>query len=205
VRTVADVLAQLEKVAEIKVSPRQLFTYIPFPEDLRLRFEQIAKHVLPAGKVARDIDHCTLLYIPKADADVAAERVDEILKAMREVCEHVKPIHAKVQGWGYFDGALEDGVAKTALVGLIDAPGLEDLHVELKSAMRRLGLNDAGTHIFTPHVTFAYLDKGERVKDLPLCGSSVTSPSGRRLRRLSKKTKTPSRSGTHVWSRRSTS
>lgn len=167
-RSLANVFAQLEKVGEIKTSPRQLFTYVPFPEDIRQRFEQLAKHVVPGGRVARDIDHVTLLYIPKAEADVAQERVDEILCAMRDVCEHVRPIKAKVQGWGYFDGALDDGVSKTALVGLIDAPGLEDLHVELKQAMRRLGLKDAGTHIFTPHVTFAYLEKGERVKDLPL-------------------------------------
>lgn len=163
-----EVLAQLEKLGEIKTSPRQLFTYLQFPEELSQRFESIARHVVPEGKAARDIDHVTLLYIPKAEADIAHDRVDEILRKMRDVCEHVRPIKAKVQGWAYFDGALEDGVKKTALVGLIDAPGLEDLHVELKSALRQLGLDDAGTHGFTPHVTFAYLDHGERVKDLPM-------------------------------------
>lgn len=167
-RSLGDIVEGLAKHGEIKTSPRQLFTYIPFPEDLRKKFESIAKHVVPEGKVARDLDHCTLLYIPKAEADVAASRIDEILKAMREVCDDTKPIHAKIQGWAYFDGAEEDGVKKTALVALLDAPGLEDLHVELKSTMRRLGFNDAGTHIFTPHVTFAYLELGGRVKDLPL-------------------------------------
>lgn len=174
VPSLGEVLAQLEKVGEIKTSPRQLFTYVPFPEDLRQRFEGIAKHVVPGGRIARDLDHVTLLYIPKAEVDVANEKVDQVVRAMRDVCENVRPIKAKVQGWGYFDGAMDDGVEKTALVGLIDAPGLEDLHVELKSTVRQLGLKEAGTHIFTPHVTFAYLDKGERVKDLPILDGEFT-------------------------------
>lgn len=167
-RTTSDVVADLLKLAKIDLTPHQLFTYIPFPEDLKVRFETIAKNVVPAGKMAPEIDHVTLLYIPKSESAVAESRVDEIVKELRDTCEHIKPLKAKIQGWAYFDGAQKDGEKKTALVGLIDCPGLEDLHVELKSTMGRLGLKDAGTHGFTPHVTFAYLDQGERVANLPL-------------------------------------
>ena len=156
------------KTAKIDLSAHQLFTYVPLPAALTEKLTGIAKHVVPAGTEAKEQDHVTLAYVPKSETAVDYAKIDTIIHALRAVCDDTKPIHAKIQGWAYFDGAEEDGVKKTALVGLIDAPGLENLHVECKSALQHCGLTVSDRHGFTPHVTFAYLPLGDRVDDLPL-------------------------------------
>lgn len=166
---------RLAKLAAIETSPVQLFTYVPFPETLSNHFKKIQQQIVSADKATdQDIDHCTLLYIPKAEHDVPDEEIRRILSALRTVCSDTPPIKVKVQGWGYLDGATKDKQKVTALVGLLDAPGLEDLHVKLKAATKAIGYNDAATHSFVPHVTFAYLNHGERVKNLPLLSGEFT-------------------------------
>lgn len=161
--SIADVFA---KLASIKLTPRQLFTYVPLPQELVEKLERIRKQI--DVEKPEELDHVTLLYIPKAVYDVPQHKIDELVKAFREVGQDTPAIHAKVQGWAYFDGAEDhDNQPATALVALVDAPGLEDLHVELKSAARRLGYEPSAKHTFTPHFTFAYLKQGGRVQDLP--------------------------------------
>lgn len=157
----------LERVGQIKLDAKTSFLYVPLPQSLRDKLEEVGRRVLPPGTAARDVDHITLVFnAPMAD-DVPAEKVERLLRELREVAEATPAIKAKVQGWGYFDGAMDDGVTKTALVALIDAPGLEDLHVEMKSACRRAGFEPSTMHGYVPHATFAYLPRGERIKDLP--------------------------------------
>jgi 2'-5' RNA ligase len=158
----------VDKLAEIDRNPRQLFFYIPLDADVIKQLEGIRNGVtLPEGSDAQDFDHVTLLYIPKSETDIEQSKVDDIVRDARDVVDGHRAISARIQGWAYFDGAEKDGEKKTALVALIDAPGLEDLHVDLKSLMRRQGHPEAGTHGFTPHVTFAYLPQGARVESLP--------------------------------------
>lgn len=158
----------VEKVAQIKLTPRAAFIYIPLPDSIRSKLEEVGKKVLPEGTAARDVDHITLVYNAPLTDDVPAAKVDRLVKELREVTEATPVIKAKVQGWGYFDAAMNDGVSQTALVALIDAPGLEDLHVEMKSACRRAGFEPSSDHTYVPHATFAYLPRGERIKDLPM-------------------------------------
>lgn len=158
------------KQSAIERNARQIFFYVPLPEGLRNRMNSLAK----SYDGAEEVDHCTLLFIPKAAEDVPQAVVDSVLKAAEDVGKKHAPINAKIQGWAYFDGATKDGKEVTALVGLLDAPGLEDLHVALKTAVKGAGVTPASNHGFTPHITFAYLKKGERVDDLPLLDGSFT-------------------------------
>jgi 2'-5' RNA ligase/GNAT superfamily N-acetyltransferase len=166
----ADVLSQLfprEKRAEIKRDAAVVFLYVALPDDLRRRLEGIGANVLPSGVVRRDVDHVTLVHVPALDAPLSSDRLDGLLAALREVGDGAAPIRARLQGWAYFDDVEDDGRPATALVGLVDAPGLEDLHVELKSACRREGFEPSDRHVFVPHLTFAYLALGRRVDALP--------------------------------------
>jgi len=164
----------LAKLATVTQSRRQRFTYIPLPDDLVAKWTALQSRVLPVGATKQDIDHITLVYIPKADDDIGQDVVDRAVQALREVGADTPPIEAKVQGWGYFDGAEKDGKRATALVALVDAPGLEALQVEMKSALARVGFQAANTHGFTPHITFGYLKPGERVSELPILDGSFT-------------------------------
>jgi 2'-5' RNA ligase len=165
----------LTKTAQIKLDPRQLFLYVPLPEATSMHLERVRDQLaLHRGADTPDIDHVTLLYIPKADGAIPPLRVKTILDVLRARTAMHAPIAAKVQGWGYFDGADGGAGRATALVALLDAPGLEDLHVDLKSAMRDLGHPEAGTHGFVPHVTFAYLPMGTRIDGLPQLDGEFT-------------------------------
>lgn len=164
----------VDKLADIATNPKQLFFYVPLDIHTIEQLTAIRKEglTLPTDAEEQDFDHVTLLYIPKSETDIAQDKVDSVVRDARAVAEDHAPIKAKIQGWAYFDGAKKDGEDKTALVGLIDAPGLEDLHVELKSLMKRLGFPPSTDHSFTPHVTFAYLSPGARVESLPKIGLS---------------------------------
>ena len=162
------------KLSSVALSPRQRFTYIPLPDALVAKWTALQSRVLPAGATKQDIDHVTLVYVPKAAEDIGQDVVDRAVQALREVGADTPPIAAKIQGWAYFDGAEKDGEKVTALVALVDAPGLEALHVEVKSALARVGFQAANTHGFTPHFTFGYLKQGERVPDLPLLDGEFT-------------------------------
>lgn len=159
----------VEKLASIDTNPKQLFFYIPLDTYTVEHLTSIRKTemTLPDDAETQDFDHVTLLYIPKSVDDIESSKVDTIVKDARDVVADHPTIHARIQGWAYFDGAEKDGEKVTALVALLDAPGLEDLHVELKSLMKRLGFPPSGAHSFTPHITFAYLPHGKRVDKLP--------------------------------------
>ena len=159
----------IDKLAavEAEAGPCQRFTYVPLPQHVQSALKTVQASVVPAGTKARDVDHVTLVYAHEAPKALTPEHVDHTVKALREAAEDHAPIDAKLQGWAYFDGALHKGKPATALVALIDAPGLAELHVDLKSALKLQGHPAADTHGFNPHVTLAYLDHGQRVPNLP--------------------------------------
>ncbi len=162
------------KLSSVTLSPRQRFTYVPLPADLVAKWTALQSRILPIGATTQEIDHITLVCVPKAAEDIGQDVVDRAVQALRNVGADTPPIDAKVQGWAYFDGAEKDGKPATALVALVDAPGLADLYVEMKSALERVGMPAANNHGFTPHVTFAHLKQGGRVPDLPLIDGTFT-------------------------------
>lgn len=151
---------------KITTSPEHLFVCARLPQSIRADLSKLADSVAGSEK-AEDVDHITILYIPpNGRGEIPKEKADAAEKAAREALKNTGTIKAKVQGWGYFDGAEKGGEKKTALVALIDAPGLAEVHVVLKEALTKLGFPaDKQTHGYVPHATIAYLPKGERAKD----------------------------------------
>jgi 2'-5' RNA ligase len=153
----------------IETHPNKMFFFVDLPEALRKKYTKLSADM---GLAKGDglLDHITLLYVPyEHKQDFTAEEIEDIKAKATEVAGSFKPIKGKVQGWAYFDGAIGwDDKPATALVALIDAPGLPDLHVALKTAITSLGYPaNEQTHGFTPHTTFAYLKPGGRT-DLPV-------------------------------------
>jgi 2'-5' RNA ligase len=154
--------ASIKKRGTINFDPKQTFFYIPLPQDIQKNYSKLGKELF--GEKAAEInDHITLLYMPKRDSDIPQEELEAITDMLKGI--RLPPVKAKVQGWAYFDGASE---GKTALVALIDTPGLEELHVLIKQGMKSLGYDVTQNHGFNPHTTFCYLDRGERVDNLPV-------------------------------------
>lgn len=155
---------------EIRVDAEKLFFFVRLPEPIQKRLTEIANQVVKGtGHKPEVNDHITLLYIPRFKEAVSKELRAKVIAAAKKVAGESAPIRAKLQGWGYFDGAEgKDDEPATALVGLIDAPGLAHVHVALHQAVTRLGIDAKQNHGFCPHATFAYLPKGERLPKLPV-------------------------------------
>ena len=167
-------LDDLAKLASITLTPRQRFTYVPLPEDLAKKWTEIQDRVTPPDGEKQEIDHITLVFCGKSETDIPESEVDTIVKALADVADDYAPLHAKVQGWAYFDGAKKDGKDVTAVVALVDAPGIEDLQVGLKGALKAKGLKPSEDHAFTPHFTFCYLPAGKRVDNMPTLDGEFT-------------------------------
>lgn len=155
---------------EIRSDTEKLFFYVRLPELIKKRLSSIAKQLVKGTKYkAEENDHITLLYIPRFSGGVSKELRAKVIAAAKKVASEAAPIKATLQGWGYFDGAQgKDNEPATALVGLIDAPGLAHIHVALHKEVLRLGIDAKQNHGFTPHATFAYLPKGGRLPKLPV-------------------------------------
>lgn len=152
------------KVAEISTSPRTFFVHVRVPAHVAHDLRAVQEKVIPDASKRAEIDHVTLVYTRKPLDDYPPEKVHAALEALREVGERAEPIDAKIQGWGFFDGASKDGKTSTALVALLDAPGLEHLHVDMSRALEARGIEPSDNHVFTPHITFGFLGEGGRVE-----------------------------------------
>lgn len=164
------------KVAETKTGPKTFFVHVRVPEPVAERLRTVQRDVIPDASRHQAIDHVTLVYVPKPkDGDHPPDKVDAAVDALRAVGADHEPIRARVQGWGYFDGAEKDGKSTTALVALLDAPGLEHLHVGMTNALKEHGITPSSAHVFTPHITLGYLEQhGRSDRPLPpLSGSFV--------------------------------
>lgn len=157
-----------EKTARISIDPKTFFVHVRVPDHVADDLRAVQKKVIPDASMHADIDHVTLVYTKKPIDDHPPEKVHAALEVLRQHGETTEPINAKIQGWGFFDGASKEGKPSTALVALLDAPGLEHLHVDMSRKLKDLGVTPSDLHVFTPHITFGYLGEHGRVDgDLP--------------------------------------
>lgn len=109
------------------------------------------KLAIPNGEPAEQI-HCTLLYF----VDKAADRDDwdTLTPALTEVCSTHKVLHGKLAGFGRFQNSDSD-----VLWASPDVPGLVELRMDLLKAAEDAGFEVNKEHMFTPHLTLAYLER----------------------------------------------
>ena len=155
---------------EIRFDAEKLFFFVRLPDPIKKRLTEIAGQVVKGTSYKpEENDHITLLYIPRFKEPISKELREKVIAAAKKIARESAPIKATLQGWGYFDGAQgKNNEPATALVGLIDAPGLAHVHVALHQEVLRLGIDAKQNHGFTPHATFAYLPKGGRLPKLPV-------------------------------------
>jgi len=94
--------------------------------------------------------HLTLAYLGKA---LTAEDIEEVRGAVEAWAQTQAQLAGHLGGIGRFDGAALDPVWATP-----DVPGLSSAREALVAS---LPVPPASEHGFTPHVTLAYLPKGE--------------------------------------------
>jgi 2'-5' RNA ligase len=147
------------------------------PDHIATKLREVQKDVVPDASRHQEIDHVTLVYTkkPTDGGEHPPDRVHSALDSLKDIGADHEPIKARIQGWGYFDGAEKDGKKHTALVALLDAPGLEHLHVAMANAVKKHGIEPSDNHIFTPHITLGYLEQhGRSDKPLPPLSGNFT-------------------------------
>lgn len=138
----------------IKTGLGNFFVYVEMPKALQARYATLSRALGGSGEV----DHITILYVPSSSS-ITPELTQKALASIAMVCKSHGPMRARVQGWAYFDGAK---AGMTALVALLDVPGLTDVFVDVKRAAIAAGISVSDKHGFMPHATFAYVPRGTK-------------------------------------------
>jgi len=94
--------------------------------------------------------HLTLKFL----GSVAADRIDQISRAMEEAVRGIPPFHLKVEGLGVFPSLRRVQVAWVGISGEVDR--LAHLQQRLESNLAGLGFTPERRR-FTPHLTLARL------------------------------------------------
>ena len=129
------------------------FIAIELPDELRLALgtlqTRLKSHNQPWVKWVDPYSiHLTLKFL----GNIAAGRLDEILKAMKEATEGIPALHLKVNGLGVFPNPRRVQVAWVGLNGEITI--LSQLQQRLEISLAQLGFARE-SRPFTPHLTLA--------------------------------------------------
>jgi len=137
---------------------------------VRLPLAVAGRVALPGGEAPEDL-HCTLAYLGDVDV-VDPDKLQALHDNLAAVAGRTPPFLGRVRGYGRFTNGDDDVV----WAGL-DAPDLAELRHAALGAARDAGLEPAGDHGFTPHVTLGYaaddtqmagwLEEMERRQDSP--------------------------------------
>lgn len=103
--------------------------------------------------------HLTLAYLGTAEM-LPVDSEDKILELVAKVADRHPKLKAQFSGIGRFENTQN---YEDAVVALVDAPGLEDLRVDLVKELEKAGFPVSRTHGFTPHVTIAYIGFHEQL------------------------------------------
>lgn len=154
-----------EDISSITVGPGTFYCFIEVPESLKAKYSSLARSL--TSHRAETVDHVTVLFLSKAKEEVTPRITEEALAKIQDLMSKCTPMHVKISGWALFDHVKNNNEDATALVALLDCPGLADVHVLLKKTLEN-ELDTTQTHGFTPHMTFAYLPLGTRISKLPI-------------------------------------
>jgi 2'-5' RNA ligase len=126
--------------------------------------------LIPDAARHPDIDHVTIVHTssPASGSEHDPEKTHGALESLTEIGASSEPISARLQGWAFFDALDKGGKKRTALVALVDAPGLQKIHVDAARALQDNGISPSDHHGFVSHVTLGYLEHGGRVDNLPV-------------------------------------
>lgn len=97
--------------------------------------------------------HITLAYIE----NLLPSQLNDIKVTLQDVSARFSRMAAKVCGLAMFDGKYED-----PQIALVDCSYLNELRAELVESLEQKGVIVSRQHGFIPHMTIAYLKKGEQ-------------------------------------------
>lgn len=158
----------LIRTAQITLDANRRFVYLEVPIEVRRELAALGAQIATeGGGVAEDADHITLCFVPKSDAPLSEVEIDAVVDRLAHVLNDFDPFDVWIGGIAYFDTAEKDGEPTTAVVALVDGPGLTDLYEAVRDELHAFGWDWDPRHVFNPHTTLCYLPQGGRATNLP--------------------------------------
>lgn len=128
----------------------RLFVAVELPDDVKDQLHKLRVNIPTARWVKPEQMHLTLRFI---GADVPQDEVQSIIDALAQV--DVSSFDLTLRGVGRFPDNERRG-ARVLWVGIQQQPVLHDLHRQVESALRTVGIEPEARG-FSPHLTLARL------------------------------------------------
>jgi 2'-5' RNA ligase len=149
------------------------FIAIELPPEIRLALQDLQDRLKsPDQPWVKWVDpqgiHLTLKFL----GNVAADRINEIIEAMKEAARGTPTLHFEVKGLGVFPNPRRVQVAWVGLGG--DIGRLSKLQQRLEASLARLG-SARESRSFTPHLTLARVRDRASAEDRQAFGQVIAS------------------------------
>lgn len=108
-----------------------------------------------AGLPDAEADHVTLIYLADAAAQIEAHK-NELLAGLAQLAQATAPLQGEIGGVARF-AASESSGGQDVCVALYDCATLPELYETITDCLEACGIELAADHVFTPHITLAYL------------------------------------------------
>jgi 2'-5' RNA ligase len=157
------------------MEPIRTFIAVELPQEIRLELETLqARLKLPNQPWVKWVDphgiHLTLKFL----GNIATDRVDEIIEAMREAAGGIPALHLELKGMGAFPNLKRVQVVWVGLEGEIEQ--LRQLQQRIEASLSRLGFARE-SRPFTPHLTLARVRDRASAEDRQAFGQAIASAS----------------------------
>jgi 2'-5' RNA ligase len=157
------------------MEPIRTFIAVELPPEIRLALETLqARLKSPDQAWVKWVDprgiHLTLKFL----GNIATDRVNEIIAAMREAAEGTPTLHLELKGTGVFPNLRRVQVAWVGLDGEIDR--LIQLQQRIEASLARLGFARE-SRPFTPHLTLARVRDRASAEERQAFGQAIASAS----------------------------
>ncbi|HEY79386.1 MAG TPA: RNA 2',3'-cyclic phosphodiesterase [Dehalococcoidia bacterium] len=157
------------------MEPIRSFIAIELPHEIRLALETLqARLKSPDQPWVKWVDphgiHLTLKFL----GNVATDRIDEIIAAMREAAGGMPTLHLELKGIGVFPNLKRVQVVWVGLDGEIEQ--LRQLQQRIEASLSRLGFARE-SRPFTPHLTLARVRDRASAEERQAFGQVVASAS----------------------------
>jgi 2'-5' RNA ligase len=157
------------------MEPIRTFIAVELPQEIRLALETLqARLKSPNQPWVKWVDphgiHLTLKFL----GNIANDRVDEIIEAMREAAGGIPALHLELKGTGAFPNLKRVQVVWVGLEGEIER--LRQLQQRIEASLSRLGFARE-SRPFTPHLTLARVRDRASAEDRQAFGQAIAGAS----------------------------
>lgn len=170
-QAIAIALSQARKVSWGRTKKKEISTDAPVHTGVMVAFyldsfspDAAVQLQIPGGETW-DALHLTLAYLGDS-TQLPLDAEGKLYELISQFAANQGPIEGEISGIGLFNTAEEGD--SNAFYASFDSPGLTAFRQELMDLLQGNGLAQNQNHGFTPHITLAYIPKGQPIPNVTL-------------------------------------